>query len=165
MHYSQRYRELSAPWRRSSQGAAILAALDKVLVAVIAGAYGVALVWLLSSNDDRLVRVIAVPALLLVAVSLLRALLNRPRPYEEFDIEPLLSATTKGRSMPSRHVACAFVIACALGYLNPVWGIGAGVAALLVAYARVVGGVHFPRDVLAGAALGLLFGLVGFVVL
>ena len=40
-----------------------------------------------------------------------------------------------------------------------------GAAALLVCYTRLVGGLHFPRDVVAGIALGLACGLVGFVII
>ena len=30
---------------------------------------------------------------------------------------------------------------------------------------RVIGGVHFPRDVLVGAAVGILAGVIGFYVI
>ena len=36
---------------------------------------------------------------------------------------------------------------------------------VLMAAERVVGGVHFPRDVLAGAAIGILSGVLGFFVI
>ena len=165
MDYSQVYGKISGVWRHIPNGTALLQGLDSVLVAVVAGAYGVSCVWLVASGDDRIVRVVAVPALVLVAVSVLRAALNRPRPYESFDIDPILKATTQGKSMPSRHAASAFAIACALGYVNAAWGVAAAVAACLVAYARVAGGLHFPRDVIAGAVLTLACGFVGYVLL
>jgi undecaprenyl-diphosphatase len=36
--------------------------------------------------------------------------------------------------------------------------------AALVAYARVYLGVHYPRDVIAGAILGLLWGALSFLI-
>ena len=36
------------------------------------------------------------------------------------------------------------------------WGLAA-----VLAWARVTAGIHFPRDVLAGAAVGLIAGLLG----
>ena len=118
--------------------------------------------WLLAQSDMRWVRVAAVPALVLVLVTVLRSVLNAARPYELYDIDPLLPSDTQGHSLPSRHVASAFIIACALGYMNVAWGLVAGIAACLVAYARVAGGVHFVRDVVAGALLALVCAALGF---
>ena len=33
-----------------------------------------------------------------------------------------------------------------------------------MAFARVVGGVHFPKDVIAGAAIGIISAIVGFMI-
>ena len=35
-------------------------------------------------------------------------------------------------------------------------------ASLLLALIRVIGGVHFPRDVVVGAISGILAGMLGF---
>ena len=49
---------------------------------------------------------------------------------------------------------------------GPVTTKGAGVVLLLLGvdmmFIRVVGGVHYPQDVLAGAACGVLAGVLGF---
>ena len=31
-----------------------------------------------------------------------------------------------------------------------------------IALIRVIGGVHFPRDVIAGALIGIIFGIIGW---
>ena len=36
-------------------------------------------------------------------------------------------------------------------------------ASVLMATARVLGGVHFPRDVIAGAAFALVMGAIGYI--
>lgn len=165
MTYPQLYERISAPWRSFENGAALLSWIDKGLVGIIAAGYGVTLVWLLANNDARWIRVAAVPAAVLVLVSIVRTLINAPRPYEAFDIEPLVPTSSTGHSLPSRHVTSAFIIAYALGFVDTTWGIIACLAACLVAYTRVAAGVHFPRDVVAGALFALVCGFIGFNVL
>lgn len=105
-----------------------------------------------------------IPCVSFILLSVVRKLINAPRPYEIFKTAPLIPKTTKGKSFPSRHVFSIFVIGttfvytCSipeLGYLIYVLGI-------LLAAIRVVSGVHFPRDVLAGACLGILLAVLGF---
>ena len=47
-------------------------------------------------------------------------------------------------------------------YLCPPMGLVFLAVGILLAAARVLGGVHFPRDVLAGALLAVAAGWVGF---
>jgi undecaprenyl-diphosphatase len=55
---------------------------------------------------------------------------------------------------PSDHATASFAIATAIVLRNRRWGIVALVLATLLALTRVAIGVHYPSDVLAGAALG-----------
>jgi undecaprenyl-diphosphatase len=93
----------------------------------------------------------------LVALGL-KAAVERPRPGTAIpQADPLLGAG--GWSFPSGHAATAFAGAVALSYL---WRRGAPLFFLLaaaIAFSRVYVGVHYPGDVLAGAALGTLVGL------
>ncbi|MFI9252133.1 phosphatase PAP2 family protein [Streptomyces sp. NPDC053069] len=61
-------------------------------------------------------------------------------------------------SFPGNHTAIAFAAAVALFFVSRRPGTAASVCALAMAASRVWVGVHHPRDVVAGAALG---GLVG----
>lgn len=110
-----------------------------------------------------LVRILGAPALCLFLVTVLRYAINRPRPYSErgAGIVPLHEKKTQDKSFPSRHTACAFVIALTvLPYA--VWlGIPLLVFACALAFARFALGLHYPSDLLAGGALGILCAFAG----
>jgi undecaprenyl-diphosphatase len=63
-------------------------------------------------------------------------------------------------SFPSGHSASSFACATVLGALVPPLRLPAYVVAALVAWSRVYVGVHYPVDVLAGAVIGTLVGLL-----
>lgn len=58
-------------------------------------------------------------------------------------------------SFPSGHTSAAFMMATLLGYYFPPLIIPLYCWATLVGCSRVVLGVHFPTDILVGAALGI----------
>ena len=100
-----------------------------------------------------------------VVVSVFRYLYNKTRPYEVYNEKPLINKTTKGKSFPSRHVFCLNVIAmCWLYYCLPV-GIIMLVLGAAMAATRVLTGVHFVSDVLAGALIGIMSGIAGALIL
>ena len=59
-------------------------------------------------------------------------------------------------SFPSGHAATAFACATVIAWASPRLAVPAFVLAALVAWSRVYVGVHWPLDVLGGAALGVL---------
>lgn len=160
--YPEFYRSISAPFRRWRNGAQALATADKVLVAVVAAAFVGIGGWLAVRHDARIVRYLVVCAVSFAGLSALRAGINGPRPYEAYAIDPLVKKGTCGKSFPSRHVFSAAVISCALLWLNVALGIAGFVATATLSALRVLGGVHFPRDVIVGAALGIVCGIIGF---
>lgn len=82
-------------------------------------------------------------------------LVDRARP---FVADPhgvhLFTAHAADPGFPSDHATAAFAIATAIFLRKRGWGIAALVAAMILSIGRVALGVHYPTDVLAGAALG-----------
>jgi undecaprenyl-diphosphatase len=96
---------------------------------------------------------------LAVAVVLSR-LVDRPRPFVgDAAHVHLLVGHGADPGFPSDHATAAFAIATALLLYHRRSGIAALIAAALLAVDRVAVGVHYPGDVLAGAALGALAAL------
>lgn len=99
-----------------------------------------------------------VPALSFVAVSLFRSWWNQERPYEVYGFTPLIAKETKGKSFPSRHVFSIFVIGSTLYGSYPAVGVLVCLFGMVLALIRVAVGVHFPKDVVAGAVVGIACG-------
>lgn len=109
----------------------------------------------------ELARAVLVPGGVFVGGSLLRHRLDRPRPYEQPGFVPLLEKDTKGHSFPSRHAMSAAVIAAAWLRTSPAVGLALTALTAAICVSRVLAGVHHPRDVLCGAALGFALGAAG----
>jgi membrane-associated phospholipid phosphatase len=85
-----------------------------------------------------------------VANALLKLAILRPRP--QLDGLPALVKTRSQRSLPSAHAATSFAAARVLAGTAPPAGVYAVAAAM--ALSRPYLGVHYPSDVIVGAAVG-----------
>ncbi len=112
-------------------------------------------------------------ALMISAVNtwlpMIKAVVMRPRPYMEYPDrirteagagtgEPSLDVTAQGYSFPSIHsasVVSSYVTIAREAKKRWIWIITV-VLILIVGVSRVMSGMHYPTDVLAGWALGLL---------
>ena len=103
-----------------------------------------------------------IPASGLVILSFLRKKINAPRPYDEWDIKPLLDRDSPGQSMPSRHVFSATIISMACLHASLSVGVILLVFSTLLGLVRVSGGVHYLKDVVVGYIFGLVCGVIFF---
>lgn len=103
-----------------------------------------------------------IPASGFVILSLLRKKINAPRPYEKWDIKPLLDRDSPGQSMPSRHVFSATIISMACLHTSLTMGMICLILSAFLGLVRVLGGVHFPEDVVVGYICGLVWGVLFF---
>jgi undecaprenyl-diphosphatase len=131
-------------------------------------AIGVAAValWLLSRpGGDRKWKIAASSALAAAALGLLTnkvisSLWHRDRPYQTHHVAHVWGARKTDASFPSDHSSASFAIAVAVALIDPLAGAFFLVLAVLITVGRVVVGEHYPGDVLAGAAIGTLAGVV-----
>ena len=87
----------------------------------------------------------------------LKYLVGRDRPYERYPGRVHPYSLENSPSFPSGHTATAFALATSLSIRYPKWYVIAPTAlwACSVGVSRMNEGVHYPTDVLAGAALGV----------
>ena len=106
----------------------------------------------------RLAVMLAVP---FVLVSAVRALVRAPRPYEVYDFYEKKPHRAKGKSFPSRHAFSAFAIAVAMLAFDVKFSFLLFGLALALCACRYFLGIHFARDLWAGALIGVISSALG----
>lgn len=118
---------------------------------------GVLLAVLDSSNREAWLICAAIAPIAIGLNYLVKLVVKRPRPVLEG--LPPLGGAPSSLSFPSAHATSGFAVATAMSRVEPL-----GVLAFVLAFALALGrpylGMHYPSDVLAGAVLGVLLGLI-----
>ena len=158
--YADFYRHLTAPLHQRPWSLRLLRGANWILTKIMALFYGLLLAFLIWQGClVSLSLTVGLPALAFLLLSFFRTRLNRPRPYETWSIDPLISKSTKGNSFPSRHVFSASMISLCLWQVSWILALICLTLSALLAFCRVLGGLHYPKDVLWGYILGLGVGL------
>lgn len=159
--YKEFYTRITAGIRRRPHGRGAVVWADRILTGLMYAVYPVMLVLILLLSGIRaVIPYILIPGVSFVLVSVVRGRLNRKRPYEEWQIDPLIHKETKGHSMPSRHVFSSVIISMSVLSLNLPLGVILLIISSGSAFIRVLGGVHYPKDVAAGFLTGVAAGLL-----
>jgi undecaprenyl-diphosphatase len=127
--------------------------------------YGLGLTLLLYGGEHRLLAIAAGAAAATTGICLFRALKSTSRRKRPCEIEPHCWAAIlppDKYSFPSGHSITAFAVAVSLGLFYPELQVCLLAAASLIAASRIILGMHFLSDVLAGSAIGVVLGMISF---
>lgn len=158
----EQYLNISEPFRKDPEKSKLLVVLNRRITGLVYLIYLGTGAGLAVKKDARLFRFLGVPAAGFLGLSIFRRKLNSPRPYEVWDVSPLIPKKTKGKSFPSRHIFSIYMTAMAVLWIFPPLGILLLLLGVILAAVRVISGVHFLKDVIAGAAIAVATGMPGF---
>ena len=159
------YQQISESICRRKYGKLIINLLDNLITLMIFASYPILLVYSYFFAKTYFLELIAVPLCSFIAVTLFRKAVNAERPYEVYDFTPIIDKDTKKHSFPSRHVFAAFMVGMSYLQISGMGCFDIFILGFLLAIIRVFGGVHFIKDVVVGALLGVLMGYVGFYII
>ncbi len=89
-----------------------------------------------------------------ISSQLIKPAVGRLRPCKVHEWVHLLVNCSSGKSFPSSHAANSFGQAAIWVWRYPKYKWFFIVAAILISYSRIACGVHYPFDVIVGAAVG-----------
>lgn len=135
------------------------------ITALVYLTYPVFLLAVYGWTDAFPIKIVLVPLISLIIVSIIRRLLNVPRIYETYDITPLYNKKTKGQSFPSRHTFAIFIISFTIYLVYKEIGIALFILGVVLAMLRVIIGVHYVRDVLSGLLCAIISALIGYIII
>ena len=163
-NYQEWYGHVAGNIKNKSFLLSLLRVFNRLMTVVMPIVYLTLLVtnYLQQGFGKQVLMYVFVPASGFVILSLFRKKINAPRPYEEWDIKPLLDRDSPGQSMPSRHVFSATIISVACLHASLTMGMICLTLSVFLGLVRVLGGVHFPKDVVVGYACGLVWGVIFF---
>ncbi|MFR7591313.1 MAG: phosphatase PAP2 family protein [Longibaculum sp.] len=134
----------------------IIVALTKYFPYITFCIYPCVLIYLFGINSPLLWDTFWRPLAAFLLVSVIRKIINRPRPYESMPITPLVGHKT-GESFPSRHTVSSMIIALVCFPINAYLGIFALTVAIILSGCRILAGVHFVSDVVVSVIIALFF--------
>ncbi|SFH54739.1 PAP2 superfamily protein [Pseudobutyrivibrio sp. OR37] len=158
------YKEISERIKNNNGLVLTLNVMDKAITYITVLLYlGFLAFAFLQIPEDKgllLYRSILVPGVSFIIVSIYRKLISSPRPYEVYDFTPALKKDTIGKSFPSRHVFSIFIVAFTVFQASIPLGAVICLLGVALAVIRVVGGVHFIKDVVAGFAIAATISII-----
>lgn len=133
---------------------------------------GLALVFPKKTRKYGVMVIVGLLFSLLINDYILKPLIARPRPFD-LDIDwwkaqfvyPEIIKHPDSWSFPSGHTSSSFAAATALVFTKrKSLYIPGGIMAVLIAFSRIYVHVHYPTDVIAGVVVGILYGLLAYLV-
>ena len=112
------------------------------------------------ANIDAVVKVILTVALANVMVSLIAVFVTRNRPFIDHNVAHLLFYTPTDSSFPSNPAAATFAFFTGALIADRKFAWWFLPPAILMSFSRIIAGVCYPGDVLAGIALACIAALL-----
>jgi undecaprenyl-diphosphatase len=96
-------------------------------------------------------------------VTIIRLFYHRLRPFLVFQVHQLIALpASEIYSFPSGHSTFFFAISAAIYLYNKKWGLWFFLASIFMNISRIIGGVHYPSDILGGMILGPMVAYITF---
>ena len=157
------YFKLYTPFYKDKNKKNSLNIVDKIVTYLIFLSFPIFIMINFIKGHD-VIRLILSTLIPFILLSVFRKVFDSKRPYEIFDIKPILNKNTKGKSFPSRHVFSAFVIGTSSLFISLTYGTVIIILGILLSVIRVIGSVHFIKDVTVGGLLGIICALIGMLI-
>ena len=103
---------------------------------------------------------IALTLNLLLGDTILKDVIQRPRPYDVLEGLDIIIKKSTSYSFPSGHASMAFAIVGTMSYFFKKYRVYLYTIATLIALSRIYLLVHYPTDVLVGILLGLFSSFI-----
>ncbi|HLP44094.1 MAG TPA: phosphatase PAP2 family protein [Candidatus Nanoarchaeia archaeon] len=89
-----------------------------------------------------------------------RTFWHRPRPFVELNLFEIVSESS--HSFPSAHASIFSAISTVIFFHNRKMGIAFFCTTVVIGLGRILAGVHYPSDIVAGLIVGVISGALGY---
>ena len=143
-----------------TQIAALISALGNY--AFIWVILGIILIVFVGRNDVGVTLLFTVVLAGIIVGFILQPIFAHVRPYDAgIGVSAVMGVSRTGYSFPSFHAATSFAAATVIAMIaGRRWGTWAFVGAVLISLSRIYLGVEWPLDIIVGALVGVLVGVV-----
>ena len=160
----KRYKMCMDFWESHSKLLIIAKMLHHIAVAAVYIAFPSFLLYIALKQDTFFITAFSVCLISFILLSLYRKMADKKRPSEVYGIPSAIERDKKGKSFPSRHSFSAAVISVCLFHISLPLGATFLTISIIIAALRVLLGLHFVKDAVAGLLIGVLCGFIALII-